>query len=155
MSINRIMLLQQASMPAGEPEAPDELQWLVQLLREVMTAVAAEEGDMLKKAGMIARLGGLLLRASGAAEMKRAYKELLHQYAEVEARLAAVEAAAGQGHTSLDPGPVALEQSRSPVTSQLPPVVPRSSIFAAVEPDELPTLVIGASAGHARDRRAV
>lgn len=152
MSINRLTLLQQASTPAGGPEAPDDLQWLVRLLRQMMAAVAAEEGDTLQKAGMIARLGNLILRASGAAETKRAYKELLRRYAELEERLTALEEAPRQVQAAPQPVPAIREKPR-PAPVPLPPVVPRGGPLPA--PDDLPTLVIGAPAGHTRDRPAV
>jgi hypothetical protein len=148
MSINRLMLLQQASPPASEPEAPD---WLLQMLRELMTAVAKEEADTLKKAGMIARLGALYLRASGAAELKRSCTELARRCARLEEQLAAIQSSAASAPPAA-PGP---EERSQPVRAADPlasSALPRVSVRAplAPEPEAPPLLVIGPSAG--RDR---
>jgi hypothetical protein len=146
MSISRLMLLQQASPPASEPEAPD---WLLQMLREQMTAVAKEEGDTLKKAAMIARLGALYLRAAGAAELKRANKELTRRCADLEEQLAALQ-------RSLATAPLPAAAARpQPARGAVPlgsVVLPRASEMAAVaqEEDALRMFVVGPSPG--RDR---
>jgi hypothetical protein len=149
MSINRLMLLQQAPPPTSEPEAPD---WLLEMLRELMTAVAKEEGDTLKKAAMIARLGALYLRAAGAAELKRANKELARRCALLEEQLAALQ----QSVATAPPAAAGPEERPQPAraAADLPAssVMPRVSVRAPVapEPDEPRMLVIGPSAG--RDR---
>jgi hypothetical protein len=149
MSINRLMLLQQASALSAEPEAPD---WLLQMLRELMTAVAKEEADTLKKAGMIARLGALYLRAAGAAELKRANKELARRCARLEEQLAAL-----QHSVPAQPPPAAGPDQRPepagraadpPASSGMPRVRVRTPV--APEPDAPHMLVIGPPAG--RDR---
>jgi hypothetical protein len=149
MSINRLMLLQQAAVPATEPEGPD---WLLQMLRELMTSVAKEEGDTLKKAAMIARLGALYLRASGAAEMKRANKELAQRCAQLEEKLASLQssvatapAPASGADERLQPALGAADRSGS---SGLPRVKVRTPI--APEPDVPPIFVFGSPAS--RDR---
>jgi hypothetical protein len=145
MSINRLMLLQQASAPAGEPEAAD---WLLQMLREQMTAVAQEEGDTLKKAAMIARLGALYLRAAGAAELRRSNKELARRCARLEEQLAALQVSVASA-----PLPAAApEECPQPARVPAPPssiVLPRGSEAAplAPEPDALRMLVGGPAAG--------
>jgi hypothetical protein len=148
MSINQLMLLQQASAPAGEPEAPD---WLLQMLRELMTAVAQEEGDTLKKAGMIARLGALYLRASGAAELKRSHQELARRCAHLEEQLAALQRSVATAPPAAA-GPEERPQPASVPASQSSIVLPRGSatVPLAPEPDALRMLVVGPSAG--RDR---
>jgi hypothetical protein len=154
MSINRFALLQQASTPAGEP---DSLEWLPKMLREVMTAVAAEEADTLKKAGMIARLGGLLLKASGAAELKRANKELARRCGELEARLAALEAVDEEKSVTRDSVPAvpeAADPSARGVRHPRPSAAaPRGNFSPAPEPDppDLPALAGSAASGSARD----
>ena len=151
MSINRFMLLQQASTPTGEPGSPE---WLLRMLRDVMTAVAKEEGDTLKKAGMIARLGALYLRASGAAELKRSNRELARHCAQLEERLAALQ---GSGEAAAVP-PTASEPNEGvkPARDAAPPptsiVMPRGSetLPVALEPASPGTLVVGPPAGRAR-----
>jgi hypothetical protein len=149
MSIDRLMLLQQASPPASEPDAPD---WLLQMLREQMTAVAKEEGDTLKKAGMIARLGALYLRAAGAVELKRAAKELARRCAGLEEQLAALQrsvpiatpASAGSEERPQPPRGAA----DAPVSVTLPRVKVRTPL--APEPDAPRMFVIGPPAGQDR-----
>jgi hypothetical protein len=146
MSINRLMLLQQTAAPTSEPEAPD---WLLQMLREVMTAVAQEEGDILKKAGMIARLGALYLRASGVAELKRAAKELARRCAHLEEQLAAL-----QRGVAIAPPPASGADER-PQPSHGAAVPPESNVLPRVrvrtplapEPDAPHMFVIGPRAG--------
>jgi hypothetical protein len=142
MSINRLMLLQQAGTPADEPEAPD---WLLQMLREMMTAVAQEEGDTLKKASMIARLGALYLRASGAQELKRAHRELARRCAQLEEQLATLQARAA----AVPPPPAELNQIVRPAYA---PAVPTTSITVpfALEPEAPPILAAGTPEGRAR-----
>jgi hypothetical protein len=144
MSINRLMLLQQACAPVSEPDAPD---WLLQMLREVMTAVAQEEGDTLKKAAMIARLGALYLRASGAAELKRANKELARRCTQLEEQLAALESA-GAAETARPPA----QQRNERIRPARELSVPSPSIATpgeietapvALEPDAPPIRVNG------------
>jgi hypothetical protein len=149
MSINRLMLLQQVAPPAAQPNAPD---WLLQMLRELMTAVAKEEGDVLKKAAMIARLGALYLRASSAAELKRANKELARRRAYLEEQLAALQRVVA----TASPPPVRADERPQPDHGAVvPPAsvnLPRVRVRAplAPEPDPPRLLVIGPSAG--RDR---
>jgi hypothetical protein len=146
MSINRMMMLQQASAPAGEPEAPD---WLLQMLREVMTAVAQEEGDILKKAGIIARLGALYLRASSAAELKRSHKELARRCAHLEEQLAALQrrvAVAPRPASGADERPQPTHGAAVPLESNLLPRV-RVRTPLAPEPDAPHMFVIGPCPG--------
>jgi hypothetical protein len=151
MSINRLMLLQQASAPAGEPEAPD---WLLQMLREVMTAVAREEGDILKKAAMIARLGALYLRASGAAELKRSNKELARRCMQLEEQLAALQSAgdAKTGRPSAQQQNERIQPARGPSVPSPSITVPRGTETApvALESDAPPIRVNGPSESRAR-----
>jgi hypothetical protein len=142
MSINRLMLLQQASAPAAEPKAPD---WLLHMLRELMTAVAKEEADTLKKAAMIARLGALYLRAAGAAELKRSHQELARRCAHLEEQLAALHASVAPP-PHLAAGPEARPQparaaAAPPVSSDLPRVSVRAPV--APEPDAPCMFVVG------------
>jgi hypothetical protein len=149
MSINRLMLLQQASPPPSEPEGPE---WLLPMLRELITAVAQEEGDTLKKAAMIARLGALYLRASGAAELKRANNELARRCACLEDQLAALQSSGA----SAPPPPAGPKERLQPAGNAADPpaasALPRVSVRAplAPEPEAPRMLVVGPSAG--RDR---
>jgi hypothetical protein len=115
------------------------------MLRELITAVAKEEGDTLKKAAMIARLGALYLRASGAAELKRANKELARRCAHLEEQLAALQhsvptappVAAGP-----DAGPQpARGAADPPVSSGMPRVSVRTPL--APEPEAPRMFVVG------------
>jgi hypothetical protein len=149
MSINRLMLLQQASPSANEPAAPD---WLLHMLRELMTAVAQEDGDILKKAGMIARLGALYLRASGAAELKRSHRELARRCAQLEEQLAALQARA-----EAVPPPAA-EPNESVRPARAPAIPPASTTVRrgtptaplGLEPEAPPILVVGPPDGRSR-----
>jgi hypothetical protein len=151
MSINRLMLLQQAAAPAAEAEAPD---WLLQMLREQMTAVAKEEGDTLKKAGMIARLGALYLRAAGAVELKRANKELARRCDYLEEQFAAL-----QQSVATAPPPAAgredrLQPARVDADAPASVILPRVSVRRPIapEPDAPDLHVVGPPVG--RDRAA-
>jgi hypothetical protein len=149
MSINRLMLLQLAAAPAAPAEEPEGTEWLLQMLRETLTAVAKEEGDTLKKAAMIARLGALYLRASGAAELKRANKELARRCACLEEQLAALpnsrattpSASVGSAER---PHPTA-NAADPPASGVLPRVSGRTPL--APEPEAPRVLVVGPSAG--------
>jgi hypothetical protein len=140
MSINRLVLLQQVAAPAGDPEAPD---WLLQMLREQMTAVAQEEGDTLKKAAMIARLGALYLRASGAAELKRANKELARRCAHLEEQLAALQ----HSRATTPPASVGSDERPQPTASATDPqassVPPRVSVRVPLAPEpQVPRILV-------------
>jgi hypothetical protein len=135
----------------GLQDEPDDLAWLAGLLREMMSAVAAEEGDIMKKAGMVARLGSLFLRASKAAELKRAYKELARRNAELEERLTALEACAAEREAPLHPAPTGPAKSSEPVRCEsvdpltaMPAAVGVGRSFRAPAPVSPPPLVPGA-----------
>jgi hypothetical protein len=156
MSIEPATFLGYANDLPGEP---DDLVWLARLLREMMAAVAAEEGDTFRKAGMVARLSGLFLRASRAAELKRENKELARRNAELEERLAAFEAATGERETTPEPARAATRSTVEPARDRevhLQVTVPgRHDPPATDDAELLPTLVIGPAPARARDSPAL
>jgi hypothetical protein len=153
------MTLDSSPVPAaaGLPRNSDDLDWLVGLLRETMTAVVAQEADILKKAGMIARLAALVLRASEAVVLKRTCEEVQSYCAEVEERLAVVEARAAE--TPPRPLPAASEAISPAAEPRQAPrasvVTPRGSIpaIAAGEAEAFPIVTIGAPATRTREDR--
>jgi hypothetical protein len=151
MSINRLMLLQQAAAPAAEAEAPD---WLLQMLRETLTAVAKEEGDTLKKAGMIARLGALYLRASGAAELKRAAKELARRCAHLEEQLAALQRSVPTAAPPAAGTQVRQQSTRGTADSLASSGAPRVSVRTPIAPELDAPRLLAVGPDASRDRAA-
>ena len=145
MSINRLMPLQGAVPPAAEP---DDSEWLLQMLRKQITAVDQAEGDTLKKAGMIARLGALYLRASGAAELKRSHKELARRCAHLEEQLAALQSSARTESPPAAQPDELPEPTRGAAVPAQPGALPRVRVRTplAPEPEAPRILVIGSPA---------
>ena len=154
MSLDPSTLLRAA---AGLDEDPDTLDWLVGLLREMMTAVVAADTDILKKAGMTARLGALVLRVFEAVEVKRTRKEMECYCAETEERLAVLEVRAAETPPRpLPAAPEGISSTAAPLVAPLASVLPPGGSIPASgagEAEAFPIVTIGAPPTRTREDR--